>query len=284
MQPISNHQQENIQAAASKLLEMFQSGSFPEVATRAIIQKAYGNKPCRKWSFGNFIIMLLSGTCDARGFKQWQTVGRNVKKGEHALKIFAPLTGTKTKINDQTGKEEKLTFIKGFHAIPVFSFESTEGNEIEKANFNPPAPPPLFEVAERYGIKVSYDAFAGRDLGSCRTDGSEITLRAHDADVWFHELAHAVDAHLTEGGQLKGGQIEDQEIVAEMTSGVLCQLYGISGYECQTWEYIRGYSDDSAEKAIKQIFGLLGRVEAIVNDILQVASRDNIEAKETEAA
>ena len=58
---------------------------------------------------------------------------------------------------------------------------------------------------------------------------SEITLRAHDADVWFHELAHAVDARLTEGGKLKGGQQQEQEIVAEMASGVLCQLYDIEG-------------------------------------------------------
>ena len=281
MQPISNHQQEKIQAAAAKLLQMFEAGDFPEIAKRSILTRAYGNQPCAKWSIGNFILMLVQGTNDARGFQQWEAVGRSVKKGAHALHIFAPLTYTITEINEKNGKEEKRTIVKGFRAIPVFAFESTEGSEIEKASFNPPEPPPLFEVAERYGIKVSYDAFAGRALGSCKTDGSEITLRVHDADVWFHELAHAVDARLS-GGKLKGGQDDEQETVAELTSGVLCQLYGINGYECQAWQYIKAYNNDSPEKAIKQIYNLLGRVEAIITDILQIA--DGCKAEETEAA
>ena len=283
MQPISNHQVEKIQAAATKLLQMFESGNFPEIAKRSILTRAYGKQPCAKWSIGNFILMLVQGTNDARGFQQWKAVGRSVKKGAHSLHIFAPLTYSKTEINNKTGEEERKTFIKGFRAIPVFAFESTEGNDIETVSFNPPEAPPLFEVAERYGIKVSYDAFMGRALGSCKTDGSEITLRAHDVDVWFHELAHAVDARLS-GGNLKGGQDEEQETVAELSSGVLCQLYGISGYECQAWQYIKAYNSDSPEKAIKQIYNLLGRVEAIIADILQIAASDNPEEKETEAA
>ena len=277
----SNHnQQEKIQAAAAKLLQMFHSGQFPEIAKRSILLKSYGNSPCNKWSIGNIITILLAGTTDARGFRQWEQVGRKVKKGAKALYILGPCTYTKTVTDPDTGEEKKETYVKGFRPIPVFAFESTEGSEMDQAEFNPPAPPPLFEVAERYGIKVAYDAFGGSALGSCRTDGSEITLRAHDADVWFHELAHAVDARLS-GGKLKGGQNDDQEIVAEMTSGVLCQLYGVEGYECQAWEYIKRYSGGSADKAVQQIFSLMGRVEAIVMDILQTATG---QAENNEAA
>ena len=136
-----------------------------------------------------------------------EQVGRKVKKGAKALYILGPCTYTKTVTDPYTGEEKKETYVKGFRPIPVFAFEATEGSEMEMASFNPPAPP-LFEVAERYGIKVAYDAFAGRVLGSCKTDGGEITFRAHDADLWFHELAHAVDARLS-GGKLKGGQDDD---------------------------------------------------------------------------
>ena len=80
---------------------------------------------------------------------------------------------------------------------------------------------------------------------------------------------------------MKCGQNDDQEIVAEMTSGVLCQLYGVEGYECQAWEYIKRYSGGSAEKAVQQIFSFMGRVEAIVMDILQTATK---EAENNEAA
>ena len=273
-------QQEKVQAAAAKLLQMFHSGQFPEIAKRSILMKSYGNSPCNKWSIGNIITILMAGTSDARGFRQWEQVGRKVKKGAKALHILGPCTYSKTVTDPDTGEEKKETYIKGFRPIPVFAFESTEGSELEAASFIPPELPPLMEVAARYGIKVTYDAFGGSALGSCRTDGSEITLHAHDADVWFHELAHAVDACLS-GGKLKGGQNDDQEIVAEMTSGILCQLYGIEGYECQAWKYIKRYSDGSAEKAVQQIFSLMGRVEAIVMDILQTATK---EAENNEAA
>ena len=277
-----SNQQEKIQAAASKLLDMFHSGQFPEIAKRSILLKSYGTSPCSKWSIGNLLTVLLAGTNDARGFRQWEQAGRKVKKGAKALYILGPYTYSKTVQDKSTGEEKKETYVKGFRPIPVFAFESTEGPEGAQAEFNPPAPPPLFEVAERYGIKVSYDAFNGRALGSCAMDGSRITLRAHDADVWFHELAHAVAARLTESGTLKGGQDDEQEIIAEMTSGVLCQIYGIAGYECQAWKYIRHYAGDSPEKAIRQIFSLMGRVEAIVMDILKVAAADS--ATESEAA
>ena len=35
------------------------------------------------------LVAALSGTVDARGIKQWNTVGRKVKKGSHALWILA---------------------------------------------------------------------------------------------------------------------------------------------------------------------------------------------------
>jgi hypothetical protein len=122
-----------------------------------------------------------------------------VKKGAKALYILGPCTYTKTVTDPDTGEEKKETYVKGFRLISVFAFEATEGSEMDQAEFNPPTPPPLFEVAERYGIKVVYDAFGGSALVSCRTDGSEITLQVHGADVWFHELAHAVDARLSGG-------------------------------------------------------------------------------------
>ena len=73
----NNHssQQEKIQAAAAKLLQRFESGQFPEIAKRSILMKSYGKSPCTKWSIGNIITILLAGTSDARGFRQWNKSG-----------------------------------------------------------------------------------------------------------------------------------------------------------------------------------------------------------------
>ena len=72
----TNNQQEKIMTAAHKLLAMFQSGEFPEMAKRSILMKAYNSSaPSANWSIGNIITMLLAGTEDARGFKQWEKAG-----------------------------------------------------------------------------------------------------------------------------------------------------------------------------------------------------------------
>ena len=87
----NNNQQEKIMTAAHKLLAMFQSGEFPEMAKRSILMKAYNSSaPSANWSIGNIITMLLAGTEDARGIKQWEKAGRKVKKGAKALYILGP--------------------------------------------------------------------------------------------------------------------------------------------------------------------------------------------------
>ena len=88
------------QAAAAKLLQMFHSGQFPEIAKRSILLKSYGNSPCNKWSIGNIITILLAGPPDARGFRQWEEVGRTVKKGAVVIECapFRTLTATESHV------------------------------------------------------------------------------------------------------------------------------------------------------------------------------------------
>ena len=71
-------------------------------------------------------------------FRQWEQVGRKVKKGAKALYILGPCTYTKTVTDPDTGEEKKETYVKGFRPISVFAFEATEGSEMDQAEFNPP--------------------------------------------------------------------------------------------------------------------------------------------------
>ncbi len=50
--------------------------------------------PSGKWSFTNRTLMFLSGTGDARGFRQWKKAGRYVRKGTKAIFILAPTFST----------------------------------------------------------------------------------------------------------------------------------------------------------------------------------------------
>ncbi len=79
---------DRIKEAMETLLKIFQEDNL-EKAAKAVFRG--GDIPADKWSFLNRVPMYLNDTEDARGFRQWQTVGRHVKKGSKAFYILAPL-------------------------------------------------------------------------------------------------------------------------------------------------------------------------------------------------
>src|SRR5439155_14058117 len=62
--------------------------------------------PCRKWSWRNQLLVALAGHTDARGFRQWQEVGRWVSKGERSFQILAPIL--RTVRDEQTAEERQV--------------------------------------------------------------------------------------------------------------------------------------------------------------------------------
>jgi hypothetical protein len=143
---------EEAEDAFNRILSMFESGELPAAIKRTMIIPPPGYEhPCDKWSLGNKILMILHGTSDARGYKQWAKVRRHVKKGAKAFRILAPNTKKKgnTVVDEETGeeKEEVHNIITGFRFIPVFRFEDTEGKPLPEFDFDPPELPPMQDVA-----------------------------------------------------------------------------------------------------------------------------------------
>lgn len=261
---------EQIKEICDRLLKMFESGEFPPAAARTVIARAAGDKgiPSARWSMCNQLIMLLSGTEDARGFRQWLEVSRHVTKGAKAIYILVPLTRKITMtIVDAAGETTEHTQhqIKGFRTAPVFRYEDTEGAPLVTPGYMPPQLPPLFNVAQHFGM-VRYAPLTGNALGSCSQTGT-ITLHSYDLDVFFHELAHQVHATIY---PLKPGQDMDQELVAEMVSCTLCELYGLEGYHWQGWRYMMHYGSEDPIKTLKSINAVLRQVEQVIMRILEV--------------
>lgn len=258
---------DRISEATEKLLSMFESGEFPAAAARTYIsRKTSDDKPCLHWSLGNQLLMLISGTEDARGYQQWQEVKRKVKPGSKAIYILAPRVRKVTStVLDHSGREhqEERSLLIGFRAVPVFRFEDTDGEPLASSDYSPPQFPPLYEVAQHFGM-VKYAAIDGAALGSCSTHGT-ITLHSYDVDVFFHELAHQVHNTIK---PLKPGQHEDQEIIAEMCACILCELYGYDGYLWQGWEYIKAYGGHDSKTTLTKIMRLLSEVDEVIAQIM----------------
>lgn len=257
---MNDQAQERVREAVKRLIRMFDSGDMPRAVAQTVINRQAGDLPSSQWSLGNQLLMLMADTTDARGFNQWKEVGRFVKKGAQAIYILAPVT-RKVPAEEEDGNEKVVPV--GFTTVPVFRYEDTDGTELKRPDYNPPALPPLYEVAQVYGVKVAYGPSTQRLYGYYHISSNSIMLCSHDVSVFFHELAHAVHNRVR---PLKGGQDAAQEIVAETCAAVLCLLYGYEGYVYSASQYIAAYA--GSQNPARAVLQVIADVEKVLNLIL----------------
>lgn len=270
---------ERAEEALQTFLETLRSGKFPGVAAQATILSRASDAPSAKWSAGNQTLMVAHNTMDARGYRQWQAVGRQVKKGAKAFYILRPNTRTFTEKDEKTGEEVKRTVVTGFGFTPVFRVEDTEGEPLPA--YDPPTLPPLVDVANALGVSVKYAPPAGMWRGYYRDDTAEIVLCSHDERTFFHELAHTAHYRLSENAATNESCKVRKEIVAETAAAALCRLYGYE-YGRIHADYLAHYteSDGDTEKTLREVMRYIGEVRSVLDLILSTA--DNI--KQGEAA
>ena len=262
------------EAAASQILDAFRSGNLPQALAPIFINRR-DNVPCRSWSWSNQLLTALAGYSDARSYRDWQKVGRQVKKGEKSFHILEPCPRTFTKRDADTGEERKVTIIKGFKAGPRFGVEQTEGDPLpgpdpKIANWLENLP--LREVAESWGLSI--DAYNGQSasyLGYYR-HGQAIALGVENLATWAHELVHAAD-HQAGTLSMAHGQQPDNEIVAELGGAVLLEVLGhhVDSDRGGAWNYIKSYAAKAKLDPVAACQRLLNRVCASVALILDTA-------------
>lgn len=269
--------------AATRLLSLFESGNVPAALAPIFIHRSE-DIPCRKWSWSNQLLTALAGYDDARGFRQWQDVGRHVKKGEHGFPILCPVQKKIRKTDTDTGESSEFMATVGFTSTVVFGYEQTDGEPLpdrEHARRFIEALP-LIDVAKAWGLSVqTFNGKPDKYLGYYRPQ-SAIALGVENLHVWCHELTHAAD-HKLVGAEFKGGQQPDQEIVADLGACILLQCLGhdVEADPGFCWEYIQHYASRAKLNPIAAIQRVLKRTcEAVA---LVLAEYDRIKAEQPTA-
>src|SRR5712691_6492155 len=89
----------------------------------------------RTYSFGN-VCLIVSQRPDASqvaGYRAWQALGRQVQKGERAIKILAPCV---RKVEDkETGEQARR--VVAFRAVNVFDISQTAGDPLPQLDYRP---------------------------------------------------------------------------------------------------------------------------------------------------
>ena len=237
---------DNANTELEKIIRLFSTTQLPDLCAKALINAP--EKPSSKWSFGNQLLMLLSGTDDARGYRQWQDVGRQVRKGSKAFYILGPVFVKKHLESTDPTEPEEVEVLVGFRAIPVFRVEETEGAELP--SYKPRDPPPLIEVAERFGMRVNYLRLSAGIYGLTDYERQIIALATEDWTVFWHELAHAI--HRSYEPKTGHGQEPEAETIAQLVAATLARLYGRPD-DSFSWSYIASQAQSTSPQQVGRL-------------------------------
>ena len=253
---------DKVKKVLNVIVENFKSGEIPEALALASFPAI--DVPSSQWSFTNRTIMFLSGTGDARGFRQWKEANRWVKKGTSAIHILVPCF--KKEADNKTGEEKDILWF--FKPSPVFKVEDTEGEPLDYESIDLPDLP-LIDKAREWGISVKTIPGNYRYRGYYSQDKQEIALATPEEKTFFHELAHA--GHDKVKGGLKPGQDPLQEIVAELSAQALCRIVGKKQQDTtgNSYRYIERYAEKVKMSPHAACLKVLSETEIVLKLILK---------------
>ena len=223
----------------------------------------------------NNCFMILSQCPEASrvaGYKTWQSLGRQVRKGEHGLRIFAPIVRKMTVTDEATGEDVELRSLATFRLVSVFDVSQTEGDDLAEVSatmLTGAAPADLWDGLARQIKAAGFDLERG-DCGPAngQTDFSVKTVRVRDdlaeaqaCKTLCHELAHVL---LHCGTEYAMGCRGRAEVEAESVAYLVCQSAGMV-----TDSYSLPYVASWAGGDVRKVQETAGRVITTARAILE---------------
>jgi N-terminal domain of anti-restriction factor ArdC len=207
-----------------------------------------------RYSMGNCMLIAMQApeATQVAGFRKWQELGRQVRKGERAIRIMAPMSVKRE--NLETGEEERIPL---FRAVPVFDVAQTDGEPLPEAPREPITGdshaaylPRLKDYAGTLGVAVYEYEPTSAAQGFYDERGKRIVMSTGLAPngkvrTLIHELAHA------HGVTYKDYTRGEAEVIVETAATIVCGGLGLdtSG---ESIPYIAGWGEDGDLAAIRK--------------------------------
>ena len=190
------------------------------------------------------------------GYRAWQREGRQVRKGEKALWIFAPLKRSWRETDPDTGEEKSCVSLVGFTAVPVFDVSQTTGPDVPTYSISPTGHTAagwlerLTGYAATQGISVevkdtgSADGYySPHDNVICLSDRLDTDGMVH---CLVHELVHAAGIGYQELGR------QSAEIITETAATIICAELGLCTVE-QSSFYLMAWADGDIDVVLRHL-------------------------------
>jgi antirestriction protein ArdC len=210
-----------------------------------------------EYSMGNTMLIALQrpDATVVAGFKHWQSLGRQVRKGEHGIRILAPMVVKQRDADGETDDDCETRVL--FRTVSVFDVAQTDGEPLPE----PPCEPitgdsheryiePLKDLARSMGIAVYEYEPNGEAQGFYDVKGRRIVISHRLAQngkvrTLVHELAHA------HGVLYSDYPRADAEVIVETAAYIVCGALGLdTGGE--SVPYIAGWGEANDVEAIRK--------------------------------
>ena len=226
-----------------------------------------------------FVLMQKPEATRVAGYRTWQQMGRQVRKGEKGIHILAPIT---QKVKSEA--DEAVRALVGFKTVTVFDISQTDGEPLPEAlrpeDLDPQEGAQIAEkvyeglsrFCEAEGVAVELEERRSGDYGSYQRTERRIVLNAalpatEKATTLAHELAH----HLLHGVTQADGTVKQtKEIEAEGAAFVVCAAFGLDTSRF-TFAYVANYAGESEalKAALERIQGTARRLMEAVEDSME---------------
>lgn len=216
-----------------------------------------------KYSLYNSLLIMLQGGSIALGFERWKSLGRHVKRGEHArIEILVPII----KKEKDTESDEINDKCIGFLSRKVFDVTQTDGKPLEYKNNSKDDNTFSYEtlrdkLADKFKITIKED-ITGNARGFFSRTAKEIYVSSMSNNVdkiktLLHEVGHAL-LHGDDLLSADGLRRDCKEVEAELTSVLVCESIGV---KCESSElYISNWNVNNPDVRIMSVISAVNKI------------------------
>lgn len=218
-----------------------------------------------RYSFNNSLLIQVQcpHATQVAGFKSWQAKGRQVRKGEKAIRIFGKPFRLVSETDEATGEKTRKAVPCPPPVVSVFDISQTDPIEGVEQPTAPVAQlqgedhAALYERMSQWmtgqGWTVTRKQIPGEVNGFCTVDGTRRIVvdadlsDAHAAKTLIHETAHAI-LHTDEHGKVTAEPDETTgELEAESVAYVVAGLHSLDTSDYSVG-YVASWSGGQAER------------------------------------
>lgn len=211
------------------------------------------------------------------GYNTWlNKLKRQVRKGEKAIKILAPMPHKK-EVADDDGNVEEVKWTT-FRAVNVFDISQTDGDEV---------PNILTKLTGGYedyesvlkglksvaGVPITIEPINGAANGFFSPSEAKIVLKeglseAQTIKTAVHEVAHSI-LHKKDGEEEQASR-NTKEVQAESVAYIVCNWLGLDTAE-YSFGYVAGWSRDKEAKELLECADVIKKTARQIIDGLKAA-------------